>query len=67
MIDAKKVIDTMQPLEYRFRKWGTFSEFVLPLTKYNEQYFLLKQFDEKYSSLHYYIITLLHYRIVCMR
>lgn len=58
MIDAKKVIDTMHPLEFRFRKWGTFSEFILPLMKYNEQYLLLKQFDEKYSSLHYYIITL---------
>jgi hypothetical protein len=36
MIDSKRVIDTMDPFEYRFRNHNVFFEFILPLTKYNE-------------------------------
>lgn len=57
MIDKERVIDMMDPPEFRFRKRGVFQVFVLPPTKYNEQYILLKQLDVKYKSVHYYIIN----------
>ena len=57
MFDPSKIIDTMGPIEYRFRKYCEFTEFILPLTKLNEQYYLIKQIDKKYNSIHYYIIT----------
>lgn len=57
MIDSSKIIDNMEPIEFRFQKKKEFTKFILPLTKYNEQYFLAKQWDEKYSALHYYIIS----------
>lgn len=42
MIDSKRIIDAMNPFESRFRNHNVFFEFVLLLTKYNEQYILLK-------------------------
>ncbi len=57
MIDPSKITDTMKPPEFRFNKHGEFLEFILPLTKYQEQYLLLKQKDNKQDSVHYYIIN----------
>lgn len=56
-IDISRIIDDMKPFEFRIQKDQDFSVHILPLTKRNEQYLLIKQMDKKHNdSLHYYII-----------
>ncbi len=57
MIDPTKITDGMKPPEYRFNKYGEFLDFILPLTKNQEQYLLLKQQDKKQDCIHYYILS----------
>lgn len=57
MIDPTKITDSMKPPEYRFNKYGEFLEFILPLTKHQEQYLLLKQQNKKQDCIHYYILS----------
>lgn len=64
MLDRTKIIDNMNPLEFRFNKNNDFIEFLLPLTKYKEQYLLVKQKDKKYNSIHYYIISSSRYQVI---
>lgn len=56
-MDISKIIDDMEPFEFRIKKGQDFSVYTLPLTKMNEQYLLIKQVDkQRNSSVHYYII-----------
>lgn len=56
-VDISKIMDDMEPFEFRIQKGQDFSVYTLPLTKMNEQYLLIKQIDKKHNgSIHYYII-----------
>lgn len=57
MLNTSKISDNMEPREFRFNKNKTFIKYTLPLTKYNEQYHLAKQYNQKYNAIHYYIIN----------
>lgn len=68
MIDSTKIVDNMNPPEYRFKKHEGFSEAVLPVTKYGEEYTVIRQSDESQEfiiddkrviseSSHYYILS----------
>ena len=57
IIDSSKIMDNMKTYEFRFQKKQNFSEYILPLTKNNEQYLLIKQKDNQYNFIHYYIIA----------
>lgn len=57
MLNKIKIIDNMNPPNFQFNKNNDFIEFLLPLTKYKEQYLMVKQKDKKYNSIHYYIIS----------
>lgn len=56
-MDLSKIIDDMEPFEFRIKKGQNFSVYTLPLAKMNEQYLLIKQIDKQENSrVHYYII-----------
>lgn len=73
MINPNRIADYMKPLEYRFNKYKEFTEDVLPLTKYDDAYIVVRQYgkdhgeiyvnveDPKYTetrfSYHYYVIN----------
>lgn len=68
MIDPTKIVDNMNPPEYRFKKCKEFSEAVLPATKYGEEYTVVRQIDESQEFIiddervisersHYYILS----------
>ncbi len=58
MIEPAKIVDNMKPVEERFKKNKEFSEDILPVTKYDEQYIVIRQRDDRSqtsSTIHYYI------------
>jgi len=70
MINPNNITDNMKPLEYRFNKSKKFIEDILPLTKYNEQYIIVRQYGKDHGYIydienntnptvhyHYYIIN----------
>lgn len=57
MIDVSKIVDKMEPVQYRFKKYKEIVEEGYFLTKYDEKYLLLKQQDDKWHSIHYYIVN----------
>lgn len=62
MINPNNIIDNMEPFEFRFNKNKEFIEDILPYTKYNEQYIIVRQYGIKYDEqsfihYHYYIIN----------
>ena len=46
-IDLSEIIDEMKPIEFRINKAQNFSTSTLPKTKFNEEYFTIKQINEK--------------------
>lgn len=64
LIDLSKVVDNMQPSEFRFKNNKSSEIRILPLTKYEEQYILIKQIafetyeeENDFLSIKYYIIS----------
>lgn len=70
MINPNNITDNMKPYEYRFSKNKEFIEDTLPLTKYNEQYIIVRQCGKDHGYIydveentnptihyHYYIIN----------
>lgn len=64
LIDLSKVVDNMEPYEYRFKNNKKSEVMILPLTKQEEQYLLVKQYTLKtceeendFLSIKYYIIS----------
>lgn len=64
LIDLSKVVDNMEPYEYRFKNNRESEVMILPLTKYGQQYFLVKQCtftsygeENDFLSIKYYIIS----------
>jgi RimJ/RimL family protein N-acetyltransferase len=70
MINPNNIVDNMKPFEYRFNKNKEFIEDVLPFTKYNEQYIIVRQYGKNHGYIydieddisptlhyHYYIIN----------
>jgi len=70
MLKPNNIIDNMMPLEFRFNKNKEFIEDFLPLTKYNEQYIIIRQYGKNHGYIydieddtnqtihyHYYIIN----------
>lgn len=70
MIEPNNIIDNMKPFEFRFNKNKEFIEDFLPLTKYNEQYIIVRQYGKDHGNVyniedstngtlnyHYYIIN----------
>lgn len=56
-IDLSEIIDEMKPIEFRINKAQNFSTSTLPKTKFDEEYFTIKQINEKKEEIHYYIIS----------
>ena len=56
-IDLSEIIDEMKPIEFRINKAQNFSTSTLPKTKFNEEYFTIKQISEKKEEIHYYIVS----------
>lgn len=52
MIDSNKIVDNMKPWEFRFKRYLDYQEISLPVTKYGEQYYLLKR-EEKDKIIYY--------------
>lgn len=42
---------------FRINKTEDFSTYTMPKTKFNEEYLVIKQIDEKRSDIHYYIVS----------
>lgn len=55
MIDLNKIVDNMKPWEFRFKRNLNYQEISLPLTKYGEQYYLLKRDED--AILFFYVIN----------
>ena len=56
-IDLSRIIDEMEPIEFRINQTQDFFTYTLPKTKYNEQYFVIKQINEEKEKIHYYIVS----------
>ena len=56
-IDLSGIIDEMKPFEFRINKAQDFSTYTLPKTKFNEEYFVIKQINEEQSEIHYYVVS----------
>ena len=56
-IDLSRIIDEMIPVEMRINKTQDFSTYILPKTKFNEEYFVIKQINEEKEAIHYYIVS----------
>ncbi len=64
MIDPNNIVDDMKPIEFRFKKNKEFVEDVLPLTKYNEQYIIVRQYGKDHGYIYDiedYTNSILHY------
>lgn len=70
MIDINNITDNMKPFEFRFNKNIDYTEDVLPLTKCDESYIILRQYGKDHGyiyddgddikptiSYHYYIVN----------
>lgn len=70
MIEPNNIVDNMKPYEFRFNKNKKFIEDILPLTKFNEQYIIVRQDGKDHEHIyeiedstnstldyHYYIIN----------